>query len=125
MGLFGKLAFWKKEDLDFDKLAQKDLDLGMGKGGMPIQDDFDPEEKSPFGDKSTDFEHSSSSFTPRTPAANPMYQTQTASAKTTDRDLELISSKLDTIKAILSSMDQRIANLERATGVDKNKERLW
>ena len=123
MGLFGKLAFWKKEDLDFEKLAQKDLDLGMGKGGMPIQDDLGLEEKSTFGEKSTDFEHPSSPFTSRTPAASPSYQTQ--SARTPDRELELISSKLDTIKAILSSMDQRIANLERAAGVDKNKERLW
>jgi len=123
MGLFGKLAFWKKDDLDFDRLAQKDLDLGMGKGGAPIQDDLGLEEKSPFGDKSTDFEQPSSPFTPRTPAASPLYQTQTA--RTPDRDLELISSKLDTVKAILTSMDQRIANLERAAGVEKNKERLW
>ena len=123
MGLFGKLAFWKKDDLDFERLAQKDLNLGIGKDGVPIQDDLGFEEKSPFGDKSTDFEHPSSSFTPRTPAASPVYQTQTA--RTSDRDLELISSKLDTIKAILTSMDQRIANLERAAGVDKNKEKLW
>jgi len=41
------------------------------------------------------------------------------------RDLELLSSKLDTIKAILNSMDQRIANIERSTGTVKKEEKLW
>ena len=42
------------------------------------------------------------------------------------RDLELISSKLDTIKAMLASLDQRTANLERAAGVQQQRrERLW
>lgn len=37
------------------------------------------------------------------------------------RDIELISSKLDTIKAILNSMDQRIASLEKAAGIEQKK----
>lgn len=40
------------------------------------------------------------------------------------RDIELLNSKLDTLKAILNSMDQRIANLEKAAGVEQKKT-LW
>ncbi len=39
----------------------------------------------------------------------------------TSRDVELINSKLDTLKAILNSMDQRIAHLEKAAGVEQKK----
>ena len=47
-------------------------------------------------------------------------------AENIEKDLELISSKLDTIKAMLASLDQRTANLERAAGVEQQRrERLW
>ena len=123
MGMFSKLAFWKKnDDFDFDNLAQKDLDLGMGKGGAPIQDNLGLGEKSPFGEQHADQKQQTDPFTsPQTPVP----VTPPAPTSTEDRDLELISSKLDTVKAILTSMDQRIANLEKAAGVDKNKEKLW
>jgi len=39
--------------------------------------------------------------------------------------MELISSKLDTIKAIMSSLDQRMSNLEQAAGIKKQKDKLW
>ncbi len=45
-------------------------------------------------------------------------------AQPSERELELINSKLDTLKAILQSFEQRLANLERAAGVEK-RERLW
>ena len=41
-----------------------------------------------------------------------------------EKDLELISSKLETIKVILSSMEQRLANLEQAAAIQQ-KQRLW
>jgi len=45
------------------------------------------------------------------------------------RDVELINSKLDTIKAILGSLDQRLANIERNSGVSRNqnnqRQKLW
>ena len=122
MGMFSKLAFWKKDDdFDFDNLAQKDLDLGMGKNGTPIQDNLGLDEKSPFAD------HTAGLDAPTTNPYSPQSQTPTpitppAPTGMGDRDLELISSKLDTVKAILTSMDQRIANLEVAAGVNKNKE---
>jgi len=41
------------------------------------------------------------------------------------KDIELINSKLDTLKAILTSMDQRLSNVERNTGNEQQKQRLW
>ncbi|MFC1686764.1 hypothetical protein ACFL0E_00195 [Nanoarchaeota archaeon] len=54
------------------------------------------------------------------PAAPNMAKQQISS-----RDIDLISSKLDTLKAILNSMDQRIANLEKAAGVEQQKKMPW
>jgi len=128
MSVFSKLAFWKKkDDLDFDNLAQKDLNLGLGEGGAPIQDNLGLGEKSPFGEPHQDLSHQQDPFAPQQPqTALPTKPTPTPpSGLGEGRDLELISSKLDTVKAILTSMDQRIANLEKAAGVDKSKERLW
>ena len=123
--MFSKLAFWKKEkDLDFDSLAQKDLDLGMGKGGAPIQDNLGLGEKSPFGDAHTDLNQQADPFSPPAQTSAPI-TTPTQPSNMEGRELELISSKLDTVKALLTSMDQRIANLEIAAGINKNKEKLW
>lgn len=36
-------------------------------------------------------------------------------------DLEMIHSKLDMLKSILNSMDQRISNLEQAAGIPQKK----
>lgn len=37
------------------------------------------------------------------------------------RDIDLLNSKLDTIKALLNSLDQRLASLERIAGVEQKK----
>tara|TARA_Y100000031_G_C8046117_1_gene303987 strand:- start:6 stop:371 length:366 start_codon:yes stop_codon:yes gene_type:complete len=120
MSIFNKLAFWKKkDDLDFDNLASKDINSGLGTQEGPIQDHVGLDEKSPF-ETSEPFATQPANVPP---AQQPMLKPgQTGLG---ERDLELISSKLDTIKAILGSMDQRISNLEKAAGVDKSKERLW
>src|SRR3989338_1213108 len=116
MGILNKILFWRHDDeLDFDALAEsqlktgiKDDPLGYGehmpdfeeKPLFPTQESPRPMPKgSPY--KQTTFQQ------PQAPAA---FSQQTD----VNRDLELISSKLDTIKAMLSSLDQRTANLERA-----------
>lgn len=43
---------------------------------------------------------------------------------TQSRDLELINSKLDTLKAMLAAVEQRLANLEQAMAAEK-KQKLW
>ncbi len=128
MGILDKLMFWKKEDeFDFDETAEKEF-------GIPKEDDFGLDQQpSEFEEGFPAEEPAAASrqpfSTPREPQ-RPVSQPSPAFTRgeplpgTRDRDLELIQSKLDTLKAILASIDQRIANLEKAAGVEK-KERLW
>lgn len=135
MGIFNKLAFWKKDDdLDFDKMA----DHSLGDLGQPTDDGLatDGLNTDPFGKNPT---MQSSSFPSSTPSVAPEPEMPAAPEPMTqskvpnqnyplpNRELELISSKLDTIKAILTSLDQRTANLEKVAGVEKQKEehKLW
>ncbi len=123
MSLFSKLKFWHKEDdLDFDSLADKEM------GKMPPTD-FGTDHASPGTDEK--------SFFPSEPEAEPLSsprfqaspsRTQASSfsqSSGVNRDLELINSKLDTLKAILNSLDQRMAHLEQASGAEKKPQRLW
>lgn len=127
MGILNKLLFWRRDDeLDFDKLANEQLKTGIKDDPLGLDHETDFEERSPFPDqqepsrpvikgspyKQTNFQQQSPAFSPAT--------------ENISKDLELISSKLDTIKAMLASLDQRTANLERAAGVQQQRrERLW
>lgn len=126
MGILNKILFWRHdEDLDFDKLADEQLKAGVTEDPFGSnQPDF--EERSPFPEEPS---------RPATVRGSPYKQTTfqqpapaafAPSAENIQKDLELISSKLDTIKVMLSSLDQRTANLERAAGVQQQqRQRLW
>jgi len=125
MGILNKLLFWRRDDeLDFDKLADDQLKTGIKNDPLGLdQPDF--EERSPFPEEPSrpttarGSPYKQTTFQQQAPAAFPQ------PTENIQKDLELISSKLDTIKAMLSSLDQRTANLERAAGVPQRRERLW
>ena len=126
MGIFDKLKFWKKEDdFDFDSLTNtgKDPfagdDLGLNKP-QEAAPSMGMNEKSPFEQLD---QHAAGMA--GEPAPAPMPQASPSRGGGGGRDLELVNSKLDTIKALLNSIDQRVANLERASGVQKEEKRLW
>lgn len=125
MGILNKILFWRHdEEMDFDKLAEKPL---HGKDSLGLDmPDFD--EKSPFPEPQ-DLRPSSMQRSSASPYKQTNYQQPAAlspASENIEKDLELISSKLDTIKVMLSSLDQRTANLERAAGVQQQRrERLW
>ena len=130
MGILNKLMFWKKDDeFDFDKMADKEAEGDIFKGD-DLGLDHKPaglDEKSPFDNLGEEPKHTSPSLShlqqPRSSFTSRPAQPQQEMGS--NRELELISSKLDTVKALLTSMDQRISNLERAAGVTERKERLW
>ena len=131
MGIFDKLAFWKKEDdFDFDKLAKKEMgESPLGKNDLGLnQQPPGLGEKSPFDQPAPGTQplppHLEEPAFPGTQPVAPAPGVPTA-VPAGGRELELINSKLDTIKALLTSMDQRIANLERAAGVEQKQQRLW
>ena len=123
--MFEKLKFWKKDEIDFDALAQQSMKEPMGNPDFGAHDPLFSEEtlSSPSLPPSTQsMPASGGGYNPRGSASYSPRQTETVSS---NRDLELINSKLDTLKAILNSMDQRIAHLEQTSGVEKKPQRLW
>lgn len=130
MGILNKILFWRKDDeFDFDKMAEqesqgdifKDQDLGLDHkpAGLDEKSPFEEMDDEPAQESPPHLQQPRSSFASRQP------QETTTSGMSSNRELELISSKLDTVKALLTSMDQRISNLERAAGVVERKEKLW
>ena len=132
MGFFNKLMFWKKEDneIDFEHLTQKEMsgdhlkEIDLEKGSSFNKDlTSDPLNTEP------------NSFNPERMPTTDLIQEETkfeekgsiTKRKNPDlREHELINSKLDTIKALLNSLDQRIANIEKVTGVEEKKPKnLW
>ncbi len=122
MSIFGKLKFWKKHD-DFEDLINQPMpqdNLGLEPKPPGL------EEKSPFENLSPGTQPTSQSLPP-SPFQTEPTTPATPFAKATappgpQRDLELISSKLDTIKALLQSLDQRIGNLEKG---NQPRQKLW
>lgn len=108
MGIFSRLFHKKEEELDLEKPLpgeEPHLEEHLGLEEKPVIPETAPAELPP---------HLEEPGVPA-PAAVP---TPPASPQ---RDLELINSKLDTLKAILNSLDQRIASLEKAAGLEQKK----
>jgi hypothetical protein len=105
MSFLKKLAFWKKDDFDFDTLADKE----MASHGAPLQDNLGLEtmqEQSAFPTQKPDL------FAAQPKPIPPSEH----------KELELINSKLDTIKAMLVSMEQRMGQIEKTP---KEEKKLW
>ena|SRR3989338_3276801 len=99
MGMFDGLKFWKKKD--------KDIGLGAGFGmgnetGIPS--DWGTSQQQPF-------QPSQPSFQPIQPQ---MESFQGYKSYNESRDTELVLAKLDSMKAMLDNINQRLLNLERA-----------
>ena len=117
MGLFGKLFHRHKEDDLFgDKSSGKDT-LGLQSSSPFPESTPEPTTPDPFASTEPSHPMTSESASPFAQPTTP----QLTQPGTMDRDLELINSKLDTLKAILTSIDQRIAQLEKAAGIEEKK----
>ncbi|MBI4983643.1 hypothetical protein HZC32_03290 [Candidatus Woesearchaeota archaeon] len=124
MGLFNKLAFWKRDDHRIEEIADREI---MGKSDF-LQD-LTPESDVGMNEPPFSEATGSESFSGRTStkSISPFPATTTPPTFSTDRDreLELINSKLDTLKVMLNSIEQRISNLERNATEPKQPTRLW
>jgi|TARA_B100002003_G_C13626903_1_gene321032 hypothetical protein len=134
MGFLGKLAFWKKKD-DFadlglgDKPNSPGMDLGLGpetapganidqgfgmqpSPGMPAQQQMQP--PSSFNAPSFNAPNMGA------PSPQPMQGQDYAMSK----NIEVVSSKLDALRASLDSINQRLTNLESiARGEEDDRHR--
>ena len=143
MSLLNKLMFWKKEDdFDFDKLADHEMgktdpgstsdELGLGQqdlgldnqAAFPDQTGVDSANIGSIAPGATNVPGMGSGSSGLPSQTSPSHL---ATPGTEAKELELISSKLDTIKAILNSLDRRMANLEKLSlgGAGKKEEKLW
>ena len=137
-GFFDKIPFVKKKNSEYDSsfsndnlglsnenmgydrtgmpesnisdIQQADSNLGIGSeksdlnmSGLPTHKSFSSQDTSALDQTGFDANNASSikSFK------------QIQQSTTSDKELELISAKLDTIKLILDNLDRRIANLEK------------
>lgn len=131
MAFLDKLMFWKKKEEPFGAdlglgrdigLGGRDIglghDLGLGKEdlGLPPQTQFPPQQPMPF----------------QQPYQYPQYQQPSPMIPTppspqqeiVGKDIEIISSKIDALRATLESINQRLANLERVA-YSEEKRRRW
>jgi len=132
MGILDKLTFWKKKE-DFDLRGFGDMPGEKGGPekipGMEQPSVFEKElsaEAGGFPEEPSTFPRTIPSEVPEEPAG-PAFEMppggpQTAAAPPSrgympqpsqTRDIELISAKLDAIRAMLENINQRLANLER------------
>ena len=105
MSFFDKILFWRKDDSEINKFARQDISETPDFLGESYQ------EKSAFPEPGTQEFQAPEPFQPKSQGMS-------------NKELELISSKLDTVKAMLTSLDQRMSNIEKSAGIEK-KQRLW
>ncbi len=129
MGILDKVMFWKKKD-EF-----KDLGLG-DKDNLAFGNEFGAAPGTGLGPTpgtGQGFGQQSQGFTPPEPTPRPsmpsypqpqFQQQQSYGSQDTNAKMEVISSKLDAVRASLDSLNQRLANLEAiARGEEPRRRR--
>ena len=90
-------------DIQQDNLGIGSEKKGFDRSGLPTHESFGSQDTSALDQAGFDANNPS--------GIEPFKQTQQST--TADKELELISAKLDTIKLILDDLNRRIANLEK------------
>ena len=125
MGIFGKLFKRGNDDLGLglDKPSYRPMsedELGLPELG---KDSFS-EPSAQVDDEEPGISPLRSYPPPRPMPSRPQPQQQgpVGSMSMGNRDVDLILSKLDSIRSILTTLDMRISNLERNAGVEEKKQ---
>lgn len=134
MGILGKLAFWKKKD-DFGDIGKElGLDKDIGSGMSPdlgLGLDTNSPEAYPSIQQPSQYSppqmHPVQGFQqqgyPQYAQPQSSYQDQNY---ITAKNLEVISSKLDALRATMEAISQRLANLENmARGEQEQSKRRY
>lgn len=139
MSVFGKLAFWKKKE---EPLGGEDFGLGAAPGeGFGKEFGFGGDAgKGPdlgiteqgFGEGFPEQQTIKQPSMPRetatgymreTPINAPSARQGRAESYGYDREMELISSKIDAIRAEIQTINQRLANIERMVEDARERQR--
>ncbi len=130
MGFMDRIAFWKKKD-EFGDIGLGDKGPGLGPDPAASDLGLGP---SPGGPESPDLNlgmpqqppMQQPSLQPPQPSLQPQFQQQPAPPQqgfTAEKDLEVISSKLDALRAALDSINQRLTNLEAIAKGEEEQSR--
>lgn len=140
MGIFDKVMFWKKKDefADLGLGSNKDLafgdDFGMGQGmdqqppGMgqqPLGQQPDMGLSSPSMPQSPQMPPGPAMQPPSAAQFQQAPRFDNPQADMTSKNIEVISSKLDALRANLESINQRLANLEAIAKGEQDKRRYY
>lgn len=149
MAFLDKLMFWKKkDDLGPDignfgadgslgtgpNMGLNAADPGMGgqNAGLPNQDLSLPKLEPQFGQQmpASQFGQAPQNFPgaagpPGFQQATPMMPQQPAPNTMVGKDIEVVSAKLDSLRATLDAINQRLANIERIAMHDQEKRKGW
>lgn len=134
MGILDKIMFWKKGDDDLDSLGLKpgegfnpdanmaNLGLDDSSPGMDPNAGMPPFGNDPFPGSQTPQSPPSFGGPPQSSFTSPQQSSfgqpshqqpmQSTQSYTAEKDFEIISSKLDALRAAIDSLSQRLANLE-------------
>ena len=128
MGFMDKVMFWKKDDFDFDNIEN---DSPNSNPTSNLDSNPFGQNNDPAGPVTDSFTANPSTLSSQAPNYNPEAHSPDAFAQknssmssgVSSRELELISSKLDTIKALLASLDQRVGIIEQIARAEQEKDR--
>jgi len=132
MGVFSKIAFWKKKNDfgDFEKDLGLDKDFGLGNSETGMSPDLGMGMETQEPHKYPSYQQPQQSFQPYHQNLQQEYQQPVQQMSDRDyinsKSLEVISSKLDALKAAIESINQRLANIEAiAKGEQEEKKRRY
>jgi hypothetical protein len=147
MGFFDKIMFWKKKELDFPEVgANENFGSGSGFKEFGISEGLGSRGDSTAGLGGTsdlNIGNEPSTFpqqpnfpqnivppqgTP--PPSQPSFQQQgfgqqNDQSYTISKELEILSSKLDALRAGIESINQRLANLERIASGEQEEHKRY
>lgn len=133
MSFLERLAFWKKEEENFDDIANRsatDLNNPM-KTDLGVSDPFNnsPTTLQPSHDPFNQLDENPNQMKDTQP---PQYKSQNINGTNVAQDImdkkeiELINSKLDTIKVLLESLNQKVSKIDQKSQTSsKEGHNLW
>lgn len=133
MSFLEKIAFWKKEEENFDKIADQSAtnfddpmktDLGVSDpfNNSPTTPQPNPD---PFNQLNDNLNQVKDTQPPQYKSQN-INETNIAQNIIDKKEIELINSKLDTIKVLLESLNQKVSKMDqKSQTAPKEGHDLW
>jgi hypothetical protein len=121
MGWFGKKKKKEDEDFSFDdnqnNLGLNELDVSGG--------EQQPSEPNFAQNSSPQAFNQQQSFQQRAPHDAGFSAYSEGGGGSWSKEFEVLSSKIDTLKAMMESISQRLSNVERKLYEEEKRNRLW